>query len=427
MTPHVADRLSPYMDGELSAEDRTLVESHLRDCAECARHLSEFLAVDTLARDLPVGTPAGYFESFPARVRARVRAKVARRAWPLWSWAAAAALLLAVLTPLTLRDRQGEPRSPRVTEAPAALLKSKGQALPEQVQDKRNAPSPREGETHKSARLEEKDASSRLGERRAPLGPPTLTMTRTSPEASPPPPRDRTAGFAAPPPAAPAAGGVAGPATTAPEERDMFPASLPSKTESPVASREGQHGPRAQAQGVAQTPQAERRAAEDAVKAKPKPDGKERDESVRLDFPAAQERRAAAREKKEPPKSGGKSEEPEVGRRRAEPGVGDLQAGAASAQSEEAQYRSLSARSMDTVKAARELREAWRSFLRTHPESPWADEARVRAIEASALAWRLAGDPTDREDALREATAYLRRVDAQQKERVRAGLAEMTP
>ncbi len=50
----------------------------------------------------------------------------------------------------------------------------------------------------------------------------------------------------------------------------------------------------------------------------------------------------------------------------------------------------------------------------------------MRIIEASALAWRLGNDLADREAARRDGTAYLLRVDAAQKERVRAILAEIT-
>jgi hypothetical protein len=93
--------------------------------------------------------------------------------------------------------------------------------------------------------------------------------------------------------------------------------------------------------------------------------------------------------------------------------------------SDDALYRSLAARPAGTLADARELREAWRGFLKAHPQSPWADQVRVRIIEASLAAWRLGGDVADREAARRDAGAYLLRADATQKERVRSVLPEI--
>ena len=111
MSAHVLDRLSLYLDGELAAAARTEVEAHLRGCSACARHLEELAAVDTAARELPVPAPAGYFDSLPARVRARLPVP-RRRTAPVWVWAAAAGVALAALTPLLFR-----PTSSPVPEA----------------------------------------------------------------------------------------------------------------------------------------------------------------------------------------------------------------------------------------------------------------------------------------------------------------------
>jgi len=103
VSAHVLDRLSLYLDGELAAAARTEVETHLRRCSACARHLEELAAVDAAARELPVPAPPGYFDSLPARVRARLPAP-RRRTAPVWVWAAAAGVALAALTPLLFRQ-----------------------------------------------------------------------------------------------------------------------------------------------------------------------------------------------------------------------------------------------------------------------------------------------------------------------------------
>jgi Putative zinc-finger len=100
---HVTDRLSLYLDGELAAEARSEVEDHLRSCAACARHLEELAAVDAAARELPVPAPPRYFDTLPARVRARLPAP-RRRTPPVWMWAAAAGIVLAALAPLVFRQ-----------------------------------------------------------------------------------------------------------------------------------------------------------------------------------------------------------------------------------------------------------------------------------------------------------------------------------
>ena len=127
MTLHERERLSAWLDGELPPAERAEVEAHLAACEECAALLANLEAVDDLARELPAEAPTGYFETFPERVRARVETATGGRPgarWrpPVWTWAAAAVLLLAVVTPLTLdrldRDPSPLPRPDTVAQAP---------------------------------------------------------------------------------------------------------------------------------------------------------------------------------------------------------------------------------------------------------------------------------------------------------------------
>jgi anti-sigma factor RsiW len=50
-------RLSDYLDGTLSANQRTALETHLGSCDECARTLEELRAVVARARSLPARAP----------------------------------------------------------------------------------------------------------------------------------------------------------------------------------------------------------------------------------------------------------------------------------------------------------------------------------------------------------------------------------
>lgn len=107
MSAHERERLSAYLDGELPAGERARVETHLGACSECAALLADLGVADRAAAVLPVEAPDGYFEGFADRVVGRIEARKAEarpRRLPAWSWAAAAVLLLGVVTPLTLRQ-----------------------------------------------------------------------------------------------------------------------------------------------------------------------------------------------------------------------------------------------------------------------------------------------------------------------------------
>jgi hypothetical protein len=68
----------------------------------------------------------------------------------------------------------------------------------------------------------------------------------------------------------------------------------------------------------------------------------------------------------------------------------------------------------------RQARESWRAFAAAHPADPRADEARVRSVESSFEAWRAGRDAADRRVFESDARAYLARGDAAQRERVSA-------
>src|SRR5207247_536689 len=98
---------SAYLDQELVSMERTVVETHLHGCEACRRHLETLAAVDSAVRALPIEAPSGYFDALPGRVRARLerpapRVRQVPLRLPAWTWAAAAALVLGVVTPLTM-------------------------------------------------------------------------------------------------------------------------------------------------------------------------------------------------------------------------------------------------------------------------------------------------------------------------------------
>src|SRR5260221_13617991 len=121
MSEHVRERLSAYLDRELAADDADAVLAHLRGCEACQSHLAALSSVDQAARALPVEAPAGYFDTLPGRVRARLEATSSRPAGarlprpivrppppplPAWTWAGAAAPLPAAVGPITPRGKR---------------------------------------------------------------------------------------------------------------------------------------------------------------------------------------------------------------------------------------------------------------------------------------------------------------------------------
>jgi hypothetical protein len=68
------DRLSEHVDGELTGEDRALLEAHLATCASCTTTLAELSAVVATARALPDQLPAAdLWPGIEARIAAYAR------------------------------------------------------------------------------------------------------------------------------------------------------------------------------------------------------------------------------------------------------------------------------------------------------------------------------------------------------------------
>lgn len=236
MSPHVIDRLSAFLDDELPAAERREVEAHLETCPSCAKHLSELALLDAAARGLGVAAPAGYFEALPGRIRQRLRGR--RRVVPVWGWAAAAALLIAVLTPLLQRDpfaRQAQPAAvpraepPRAVAAPEAGRSVEGR-VSGRARPVQPAPAPQETRaTSSPAPIPERVAADSAAplQRTVPGSPVTTTPARDvakTEEAPAPPPG--AAGFA------PAPGSVA--ATPLPAATNEETLSIPREEPAPA-------------------------------------------------------------------------------------------------------------------------------------------------------------------------------------------------
>ncbi|MEZ4585568.1 MAG: zf-HC2 domain-containing protein [Gemmatimonadales bacterium] len=86
------DLLDAYLAGELPARERSALERHLAECAECAEDLAAARAIAPAARALPKRLPApDLWPAIERRIRSRGRITL-----PVWGLAAAALLLLAL-------------------------------------------------------------------------------------------------------------------------------------------------------------------------------------------------------------------------------------------------------------------------------------------------------------------------------------------
>jgi anti-sigma factor RsiW len=422
------EQLGAYLDGELDASPRALVDAHLRECAECGAHLVDLSAVDDAARSLPVDVPQGYFDDFAPRVRARLEKRTSAR-WrpPVWGWAAAAALLLGVITPLALQqNREASPiavepapesaRRKAVVERDAApgfedkagqpTAAAPAQAPPATVPVPQ-APAPNVGlkkDQEQAARANDLRLSRRdetglgaVAGRTEPVPAPAM--------AAPPEPKREA-------PAPGTADGERSKEKLAYEQVDDLrardhgaPAAPPPPAPPPAATQQRQHGPRSQG-AVSGGAAAEARKAASA----PEP----KDRTTGYAEPPAEETAAAGADAP----AAELQESVEVTSRSRDVGQGAAWA----------KFRSLADGAPPRSDGdARLLREAWRTFASENPGHPQIDEARVRGIEAGVLAYRLGRRPQDREIALRDGRAYLVRPRAPQAARVRAALKTLEP
>jgi len=361
MSEHVRDRLSAYLDQELVSMEA------------CRRHLETLAAVDSAVRALPIEAPSGYFDALPGRVRARLerpapRVRQVPLRLPAWTWAAAAALVLGVVTPLTMVTLWSTREEPLPVPRPEALAPPTVALSP--LADARGDKDKEEMKPGTADELKLRRAAPASGRNTQPL-PVGGAMPATGPA------RDA---FATAPPSAPAENAVADEAP-APAAAPTSTLGLEKARKRAPAAGGGPYAPQqvqTQEQGQAVTPPA------------------------RLQSKSAREKDGA----------GGLREE--VAR-----------SGEAGADSPESGYQRLLVPPAQTVAGLRARREAWRAYALRFPESPRADEARLRVVETGAAAWRLGRDPDDRARVMEDAAAYLDRRDATHAPQVRAILQKV--
>jgi len=358
VSAHVLELLSAYLDDELVPADRTAIDLHLRDCPGCSRRLEEIAVLDGLARALPAEAPEGYFDDFSARVRAKLAAPAVRAPGriPAWTLAAAATVLLAVLTPTLVRKQAAT--SPAAPSAAADSFTAATPAEPRPPTDLASeAPPPPTLALDTLA--DKKLARSRNAELQGYSGvePDRAKEQGALAKQAPKDVREELAlGYVAAPEERQTA-----------ESRDDAPAALPAPAGSrpqPALSDEAGPGPAAAASELRGGAFASGAEAKTAPSRRPNP--------------------AAAAPQISP-------------------------------------FQELLDRRVSTAAEARSLREAWRAHAVSAPAAE-ADEARIRAIEAGALAAKLSRETSDLIQLRKDVADYLARADALQASRARSVL-----
>ena len=130
MTNHWTDRLSEYLDGELSQAEADALEAHLAECAECGNTLQELRAVVARARQLEDRLPerdlwsgiAARIEASDAGVIELPTSRTSRRFSFSGLQLLAASVVLVLMSAGTmylLTQRQGAPQVVQVPETEA--------------------------------------------------------------------------------------------------------------------------------------------------------------------------------------------------------------------------------------------------------------------------------------------------------------------
>src|SRR2546422_11298052 len=87
MSDRWTERLSEYVDGDLSERDRQALEAHLEDCASCRETIEELRALVSQAQALEPSAPStDLWPSIAARIEAGSRSATFRRpaTWRGW-------------------------------------------------------------------------------------------------------------------------------------------------------------------------------------------------------------------------------------------------------------------------------------------------------------------------------------------------------
>jgi predicted anti-sigma-YlaC factor YlaD len=102
---HVADQLTPYIDGELDRRSSDRVDAHLAECAGCRSDLEQVRTTKTILQEIPLfEAPESLWIAIEAAADARLKVRSPQA--PRWRYAIAALAVFAALSGYWSYSRQ---------------------------------------------------------------------------------------------------------------------------------------------------------------------------------------------------------------------------------------------------------------------------------------------------------------------------------
>jgi hypothetical protein len=133
----IENRISAYLDNELSVQDRKQFDAHLAECRSCKEFADEMKQVDAILLESEAPLPdEAYWSGFDARLKDKIDKVPVKRPW--WNfghlfrkqlhWAALAALVVMAMVFPVLREFTAPPASMR-TQAPVSVATTADEKL----------------------------------------------------------------------------------------------------------------------------------------------------------------------------------------------------------------------------------------------------------------------------------------------------------
>jgi hypothetical protein len=129
MNPHVYESIPAYLANELSDEERSAVELHLRDCNACSRELDDQKKLDEILDQAhPISPRSNLVQEVMRQVRSAEK-QISVRKKSLLPWLAVAAVIAVIV--FLLRIQKDTPLPPQqVKKAPAVKPEIQKQPTP---------------------------------------------------------------------------------------------------------------------------------------------------------------------------------------------------------------------------------------------------------------------------------------------------------
>src|SRR5579884_737830 len=122
---HVHERLSEFLNGDLSDPERQAIEVHLRGCEECRRDFESLRLTVQLVRQVPLQrVPRSFTIPVPDRRRSR------QMVWLRWSTGVLAATLVALLALRFILPEPLQPATPAIESAASGAVRPFAAAVP---------------------------------------------------------------------------------------------------------------------------------------------------------------------------------------------------------------------------------------------------------------------------------------------------------